>query len=1045
MPLLTTSVLMAVALAAGCEPAEPLVGPQLAAQQGEPRDSALGPGADTYLRQGTPNQNQGTESVLKLQASGKNRALLWWDPAAIRGAVGADSLASARLELIIALNADNWGSSGRTIDLHRLTQAWTELGATWNCADDTDPTNPVADCSGETAWAMDGPSPRPWVTAPTATQVITNGLTGVVTLNVTADVADLLTGSGVLHGWILKKTDEGASGRVDFGSRESATPPRLVLTLVVGTPPDTTWPLLTGINTLPALDTTRLVALPSGRLVYRTDITLRFKDGVTDSAKAAFFRRHGMSVVGVTRSGQFFVRIPDPGPSLDSLFSLLERLRSEPEILVAASLDFSPLDEVRDTRFPEDGPGQSRSDWFSGTANTWAMRAIRAPLAWGCETGTYGGALASVGVFEYKHQSTHPEFARSSPALWQPPDSNLAHIPSASPAKVVSNETHATAVTGQLTAEGDNGSGHGGVNWQTDLHLYAAYSSPGNHPLPVLDNFFALAEPMVNDQLRVLSFSADAVVDSTKPAAEREAQIRALAVSIDQDLLSKLRELVVVVAAGNERYRGTDSLYFLNPRAAVIRAALLVLRSNPDYRDRIIVVAGTIPGNRFWDSWPANPVYGSNFFTGHTGIAAPAQDVTVLDRWTGQTGTAVPLRVATGTSLAAPMVAGVAAQLLAMDSTLTAAEVKDYILRGAREPKGWSAPGVPIAATPVAGAPETIYQLDAYGALSLLARERPSTPICGLPVGVSPDYREVLLHRNEVQRLTPSLSENAVLGFVSVAQGGRRLALQRLEFEETGTVTTVLETDHHGSILRTVTDADRRWYLETDTADVTAWDRPVTVVLRGAGGVDTIPVSSRVGIPAGWRVYWGVGAPSPDGAWFAAFHLLVADGSPALTFRWDLVPLRRESAVVPVYAHTLPQGWAGCTGSDFCEETVWAPMAEWSPSGRRVWLPVGQQRVAPGIFDARTLVFTVPLVDSLPHVPGSPAVLDGTWAWFANVPAVDSVVRTRERIDFIAGGCVTRLRWATAPATEWGTMAAETCDDPGRLFNAPRRTAGRQP
>jgi len=78
---------------------------------------------------------------------------------------------------------------------------------------------------------------------------------------------------------------------------------------------------------------------------------------------------------------------------------------------------------------------------------------------------------------------------------------------------------------------------------------------------------------------------------------------------------------------------------------------------------------------------------------------------------------------ANGTWLSAPLVGGVAGLLLAMDSTLPADSVKDYILRGAREPKGWSAPGVPIPATPVAGAPETVYQLDAYGALTLLARE----------------------------------------------------------------------------------------------------------------------------------------------------------------------------------------------------------------------------------------------------------------------------------------------------------------------------------
>ena len=117
----------------------------------------------------------------------------------------------------------------------------------------------------------------------------------------------------------------------------------LLSSLAAQQPP---WPLL--IDSFPRLDTTRRVELPSGRWLYGANITLRFKESVSHSAKLAFFNRHGMTVVGVTRSGKFFVGIPDPGPTLDSLMGRLQRLSAEPAIRFAASLDFSPLEPARD-------------------------------------------------------------------------------------------------------------------------------------------------------------------------------------------------------------------------------------------------------------------------------------------------------------------------------------------------------------------------------------------------------------------------------------------------------------------------------------------------------------------------------------------------------------------------------------------------------------------------------------------------------------------------------------------------------------------------
>jgi len=102
------------------------------------------------------------------------------------------------------------------------------------------------------------------------------------------------------------------------------------------------WPLL--VDRLPDLDTLRVVTVPPDTFEwYRTDISLSFKPDVTDSVKVLFFERHAMRVLGVTQVGRFFVRIPDPGPTMDALRQVVETLRREPEIARASPIPRSAL------------------------------------------------------------------------------------------------------------------------------------------------------------------------------------------------------------------------------------------------------------------------------------------------------------------------------------------------------------------------------------------------------------------------------------------------------------------------------------------------------------------------------------------------------------------------------------------------------------------------------------------------------------------------------------------------------------------------------
>ena len=79
--------------------------------------------------------------------------------------------------------------------------------------------------------------------------------------------------------------------------------------------------------------------------------------------------------------------------------------------------------------------------------------------------------------------------------------------------------------------------------------------------------------------------------------------------------------------------------------------------------------------NRVGGRW-VDTLGGANVWTDADMVAAPAEGITTL---AGASGS----QVASATSFAAPFVTGLAAQLWSMRPQMSAAQVKDYLLRGA--------------------------------------------------------------------------------------------------------------------------------------------------------------------------------------------------------------------------------------------------------------------------------------------------------------------------------------------------------------------------
>lgn len=197
----------------------------------------LEPVADTYLRSGAANQVEGSSAILRVRQGGRNRALVRFDLSSLLATPGL-TIVSAALEPVVVGNPANWGTAGRTLDAHRVTRAWAEEGATWNCPIDANPTNGAADCA--TQWAG-----GEYAAAASASVLVTNTSLGVLSFDVTDDVTAFAAGTAS-HGWLLKKTDETKTGRVDLGSREApaAQRPRLRVVLEVAGQADTTPPQL---------------------------------------------------------------------------------------------------------------------------------------------------------------------------------------------------------------------------------------------------------------------------------------------------------------------------------------------------------------------------------------------------------------------------------------------------------------------------------------------------------------------------------------------------------------------------------------------------------------------------------------------------------------------------------------------------------------------------------------------------------------------------------------------------------------------------------
>ena len=585
---------------------------------------------------------------------------------------------------------------------------------------------------------------------------------------------------------------------------------------VVPAPQDTTRPPVPTLPNLPA-DTVLTVELPgvprSEELFYRSIIGIIFDDTTSGSTVRGLFARYSGTIIGgVPGDKEYFVQIPDPGPTFAALDSIVTRLNEEVGVKVARHV-YRRWRVIRDGRYPNDGPGAQRANWAVPNNATRPLLQIRAALAWGCETGAYTAHRVPVGVLDMVFDTLHPDLP------------GRRHLPPVSPGLMTSASLdspgvrgHGTAVAGVLAARGDNGLGIAGMLWASDLTLYQM-STNGSVDADPMPGFSSHIDDAIAHGVRVIVFTAGVGRASILPLVARVLEpLRRYLSAGGLIVLStgeRLGQSGVRLTVDQLATTQNDSLTALKPAAALLYST--------GYADQIIWVAGTDDGGAFW--------LPSNFWSGAT-LVAPATNILTLDNQAnGQT-----TNVWQGTSFSAPYVAGVAGQLLAMDSTLTAAQLKDYILRGARHPRLNRQTGVFGPPQPVPGAPETVYQLDAYGALTLLASERSGVPLCGNRVWVAGTQLVAQRDTGTTPQVLADIGDTSA--FVNVHHGGRRVDVWTNAFDPLSFVFNQGAWAQSGTPPASPDGGawNSLWWLSHDG------DTAVTIVNQGGAGQVTLEV-----------------------------------------------------------------------------------------------------------------------------------------------------------------------------------------------------------
>jgi subtilisin family serine protease len=394
------------------------------------------------------------------------------------------------------------------------------------------------------------------------------------------------------------------------------------------------------------------------------------KPDATEEAVQQAVAAIGGRIVGTISQVRLY-QIQVSASNADALRQLAETLKTHPAIenafldtMINAPVveEGEPIVEwetkKRNRLLPNDPIWQN--DWSDEPkGSNWYLEMINAPAAWNITRGSREHSKIAIidSGFDTQHEDLRDNISSFS-QLFGPPN-------------VSDWQKHGTAVAGLVAAVGDNGKGITGVCWFASLKLFGLglVLSEGSKRLVLRSLYLGAIILAVDSGARVINLSLGARPKDEEKRLLEEAFFR------PAFRYAKSRDVLFVMAAGNDNAEATNYV----PQS---------FAADPEFMWNVLVVgACNINGKRAgYSNWGeivdiAAPG-GGRWYLGIP-IGNPMFILMPGSRY-GEDRFII-FAFSAGTSCAAPLVTGTAGLLLAVNPNLSARQLKDFLIRGARE------------------------------------------------------------------------------------------------------------------------------------------------------------------------------------------------------------------------------------------------------------------------------------------------------------------------------------------------------------------------